>query len=79
MAVVGDHIFRGWNPANAVLRGLHLLLRAQQSKLEDHQPAHLIVYLLSNNIAIRQSSGERECEWAGKVKLWGWDWEDGKG
>lgn len=79
MVGVGDHIFCGRNPSNAVLRGLHLLLRAQQPKREDHQPAHLIVYLLSINIAISKTPGVDVDRRGWKVKFLGWGWDDGKG
>ena len=53
MAGIGAHIFCGWNTADAVLRGLHLLLREEQPELEDHQPPHLI-YIYSQTISQHQ-------------------------
>lgn len=50
MAGTGADIFCGRNTADAVLRGLHLLLREEQPELEDHQPAHLI-YIYSHTIS----------------------------
>lgn len=50
MAGTGADIFCGGNTADAVLRGLHLLLREEQPELEDHQPAHLI-YIYSHTIS----------------------------
>lgn len=69
MAGIGAHIFCGWNTADAVLRGLHLLLREEQPELEDHQPPHLI-YIYSQTISQHQE--QKRLGVGVGVGDWGW-------
>ena len=72
MERVGADIFCGRNTADAVLRGLHLLLREEQPELEDHKPPHLI-YIYSKTMSQNKEDWEGP-EWVdlGLSCVFGW-------